>query len=68
MTEVVTLKKCMAVLLIVSSIAIALYLGVVDHDLQSGVLWYIAQAFMLAGSLFGIDYYVQRLRDGAPRV
>lgn len=50
-----------AVLLIVSSIALAIYLGVVDHDIASGVRWYIAQAFLLAGSIFGLDYYVKKL-------
>lgn len=50
-----------AVLLIVSSIALALYLGLVDHDIAAGVRWYIAQAFLLAGSIFGLDYYVKRL-------
>lgn len=58
------IKCAMAVLLIVSSIALALWLAVLDHDLQGGVLWYIAQAFMLAGALFGIDYYVAKLQCG----
>lgn len=30
-------------------------------DVADGTLLYIAQAFLLAGSIFGLDYYVQRL-------
>ena len=55
----------MAVLLICSSIALAFWQVVVDHDIANGVLMYIAQAFLLAGSLFGIDYYVTKLRTGS---
>ena len=31
------------------------------NDIESGVLLYIAQAFLLAGSIFGLDYYVKKL-------
>lgn len=51
----------MAVLLIVSSIAIALYQVISIDTVAHGTLMYIAQAFMLAGSIFGLDYYVKRL-------
>lgn len=54
----------MAVLLIVSSIAIACYQVVNIHDVANGVLMYIAQAFMLAGSIFGIDYYIKKMTHG----
>lgn len=54
-------KLFCAVLLIVSSIALAFYQTIAEHDVASGVLMYIAQAFLLAGSLFGIDYYVHKL-------
>ena len=48
-----------AVLLIVSSIALAWY-SVIDHnDIANGVLLYIAQAFLLAGSIFGLDQYLR---------
>lgn len=53
----------MAVLLIVSSIAMAFYQAVVLYDIANGVLIYIAQAFLLAGSIFGLDYYVLRLTE-----
>ena len=49
-----------AVLLIVSSIALA-FLQVCDiKDVAHGTLIYIAQAFLLAASIFGIDYYYQK--------
>lgn len=54
-------KLFCAVLLIVSSIALASYQTVNEKDIAGGVLMYIAQAFLLAGSIFGLDYYVQRL-------
>ena len=52
----------MAVLLIVTSIAIACYQVYDIDDVAGGVLMYIAQAFMLAGSIFGLDYYAKKLR------
>lgn len=50
-----------AVLLIVSSIALAWYSTIDNDDIAQGVLLYIAQAFLLAGSIFGLDYYVKKL-------
>ena len=57
-----------AVLLIVSSIALASYQTVFEKDIAGGVLMYIAQAFLLAGSIFGLDYYVHRLTDHNAKV
>lgn len=49
-----------AVLLITSSIALA-FIQVLDiDDVANGTLMYIAQAFLLAGSIFGLDYYIQK--------
>ena len=50
-----------AVTLIVSSIAMAAWQVFDLQDVASGVLMYIAQAFLLAGSIFGLDYYVHRI-------
>lgn len=50
-----------AVLLIVSSIALASYQVVKIDTVAHGLLLYIAQAFLLAGSIFGLDYYVKSL-------
>lgn len=58
----ITQYSC-AVLLIVSSIALA-FIQVLDlKDVANGTLMYIAQAFLLAGSIFGLDYYIQKLNN-----
>lgn len=54
-------QRACAVLLVVSSIALASYQVFKIDDVNSGTLMYIAQAFLLAGSIFGLDYYVRRL-------
>ena len=61
MKHELTVKLTCAVLLIVSSIALAAYQTVYEKDIAGGVLMYIAQAFLLAGSIFGLDYYVHQL-------
>lgn len=54
-------QHTMAVALILSSIAIAIYQVIDIDNVNSGTLMYIAQAFLLAGSIFGLDYYVHKL-------
>lgn len=56
-----------AVLLIVSSIALAFVQVLNIDDINDGVLIYIAQAFLLAGSIFGLDYYIKRLTHAIKR-
>ena len=48
-----------AVLLISSSIALVAYQVVEIDDVASGLLYYVAQSFLLAGSIFGLDQYVR---------
>lgn len=50
-----------AVLLILSSIALVFIHEFKYGDIASGVLMYIAQAFLLAGSIFGLDIYVHEI-------
>lgn len=57
------IQTAMAVLLIVSSIAIAVYQVYDIDDVANGVLLYIAQAFMLAGAIFGLDAYVKKVKN-----
>lgn len=57
-----TYKLVSAVLLIVSSIALAFIQALTHGDIANGVLIYIAQAFMLSGALFGLDYYLDKIR------
>lgn len=52
-----------AVLLITSSIALAFFQVITNNDVAHGVLLYIAQAFLLAGSIFGLDYYVKKITN-----
>lgn len=52
-----------AVILIISSIILAFSEVMSRHDIANGVLLYIAQAFLLAASIFGLDYYVRKLTD-----
>lgn len=55
------IKHFCAVVLILSSILMAAY-QVYDIDsVSNGLLMYVAQAFLLAGSIFGLDYYVKKL-------
>lgn len=56
-------KLLCAVLLIISSIALAFIQAITLGDIANGVLIYIAQAFMLAGALFGLDYYLDKIRN-----
>lgn len=49
-----------AMLLIVSSIVLAFIQVLSIQDIANGTLMYIAQAFLLAGSIFGLDYYVDK--------
>ena len=51
-----------AVLLIVSSIAMVAYQVVEVSDVASGLLYYVAQSFLLAGSIFGLDQYIRIIK------
>ena len=55
------LQNACAVLLIFSSIALAFLEANRVHDIASGILLYIAQAFLLAASIFGLDVYVHKI-------
>ena len=48
-----------ALLLIVSSIALVSYQVVEIDDVAGGLLYYVAQSFLLAGSIFGLDQYIR---------
>ncbi len=51
-----------AVLLIVSSIALVTYQVIHIDDVASGLLYYVAQSFLLAGSIFGLDQYIRNIK------
>ena len=48
-----------AVLLIMSSIALVAYHVIKIDDVAGGLLYYVAQSFLLAGSIFGLDQYIR---------
>jgi len=70
-TNFKTSQYACAVLLIVSSIALVTYQVVSIDDVASGLLYYVAQSFLLAGSIFGLDQYVRliakKLQDNDER-
>ena len=51
-----------AVLLIVSSIALVSYQVVEIDDVAGGLLYYVAQSFLLACSIFGLDQYIRIIK------
>ena len=51
-----------AVLLIVSSIARVAYQVIEISDVAAGLLYYVAQSFLLAGSIFGLDQYIRIIK------
>lgn len=55
------IQNACAVLLILSSIALAFLEANRVHNIASGILLYIAQAFLLAASIFGLDAYVHKI-------
>lgn len=55
-----------AVMLIVSSILMVAYQVIDIKDVANGLLFYVGQAFLLVGSIFGLSYYVQKLTKKDP--
>ena len=51
-----------AVLLIVSSIALVAYQVIHIDNVAAGLLYYVAQSFLLAGSIFGLDQYIRIIK------
>ena len=52
-----------ALLLIVSSIVMVAFQIFTIADVAGGLLLYVAQAFLLAGSIFGLDFYVRQINS-----
>ena len=52
-----------AVTLIFSSIAMVAYQVFEIQDVATGLLFYVGQAFLLAGSIFGLSYYVDKITN-----
>ena len=50
-------------MLILTSITMVAYQVFTIQDVANGLLIYIGQAFLLVGSIFGLDYYVDKLKE-----
>lgn len=62
MTATKKIQYACAVCLIFSSICMVAYQVIDIDDVANGLLFYVGQAFLLAGSIFGLDYYVDKLK------
>lgn len=50
-----------AVILIITSVIMVGYQVLTIQDVANGLLFYIGQAFLLVGSIFGLDYYIDKI-------
>lgn len=58
----VTRYACAVLLILTSIIMVFIELFRID-DVPDGLIFYIAQAFLLAGSIFGLDYYIKKITE-----
>lgn len=61
MTIKLSIQYACAVLLILSSIALAFLSFFEIQNINDGILIYIAQALLFAASVFGMSYYVEKI-------
>ena len=61
MTATKKIQYICAVALIVTSIIMVGYQVFTIQDVANGLLIYVGQAFLLAGSIFGLDYYIDKI-------
>ena len=52
-----------AVMLIITSIVMVGFQVFTIQDVADGLLIYIGQAFLLAGSIFGLDLYIDKVKQ-----
>ena len=62
MTTTKKIQYTCAVLLILTSIMMVSFQVFTIQDVANGLLIYIGQAFLLAGSIFGLDYYIDKCK------
>ena len=56
-----------AVILIITSVIMVGYQVFTIHDVANGLLFYVGQAFLLVGSIFGLDYYIDKISRSLQR-
>ncbi len=52
-----------AVALILTSIVMVAYQVIEINDVANVLLFYVGQSFLLAASIFGLDYYVDKIKS-----
>lgn len=52
-----------AVILIVTSVIMVGYQVFTIQDVANGLLFYVGQAFLLVGSIFGLDCYIDKIKS-----
>ncbi len=57
-----------AVMLIITSIVMVGFQVFTIQDVADGLLIYIGQAFLLAGSIFGLDYYIDKVKQEVKKI
>lgn len=62
MTATKKIQYTCAVLLILTSMMMVAFQVFTIQDVANGLLIYIGQAFLLAGSIFGLDYYIDKMK------
>jgi hypothetical protein len=63
MTATKKIQYTCAVLLILTSMMMVAFQVFTIQDVANGLLIYIGQAFLLAGSIFGLDYYIDKVKQ-----
>lgn len=56
-------KAICALVLVITSVGLAWYQAISIEDIANGVLMYIAQAFLLAAGILGLDAYLDHVRN-----
>lgn len=51
-----------AVILIMTSVMMVGYQVLTIDNVANGLLFYVGQAFLLVASIFGLDYYIDRIK------
>ena len=61
-------QYAMAVLLITTSIVMVAWQVFTINDVATGLLYYVGQAFLLSGSIFGLSGYLGKIKNNQPIV
>ena len=59
MTDKDKIQYFTAVLMLISGVVLAFFSFFMKDDVTEGVLWYVAQCVVYAGSIFGVSIYIK---------